>query len=250
LLSLWLEDSWPVGAIAAYISARSSLFDSSDLEDGAFVQQLRRWPGVRDKLLGALSDLTSTQIVALTGRPASEHFPYWHPIADLPILRLHSTLGCLELVGAQFRQDNQRINDLVRKLREHLKGCKGQPRFEPESCPSVAAASALLGIVLGPWYEPVEEDLELLDNSMSFLEDHWMDPAAYEDYWSEFAAPLLGLSEILRGLENSTTCKKVETLLAMDVGLGGQEVRPATDIMHTFSAIIPTALGLERVDLQ
>lgn len=211
LIEAWLSDSWPVGAIASYIAARDHLFNSPLGRQWAH-DEGRIWPGVRKRLFDALIQLEGKRLEVLTsqndtGMPMLvEHFPFWHPIYNLPVLRLHSTLGCLSLVGTGIADSaigQGRIRSIVDELCcEVLDSADKAPRFAPSSPPSIAAAFAMLEILLGPWFNPSIEDLELIFSILSFVERNWRNPSVYQDYWTEFTAPLLSLPELSRGLND------------------------------------------------
>lgn len=205
LLNAWLSESWPIGGIASYIAARDHLFNTQYDKD--WIQgEGRFWPAVRDRLLDALAGVSSERLYTLgLSRNADqkgfdEHMPFWHPIKSLSVLRLHSSLGCLSLVGQDIAKRSvgrNRIMGIVKALREQVLNSNDRaPRFAPESPPSFAAACAMLEMTLGSWYEPVEEDLEFILSLLSFMEHKWSNPDVYVDYWSEFAAPILNLEEL------------------------------------------------------
>jgi hypothetical protein len=174
-------------------------------------------------MLDALACVTSTQLSVSgatkeEGKPwFDEHSPFWHPIKDAEILRLHSTLGCLSLVGQELAArevGRQRIGSIVAELRDQLeRDPEGAPRFAKGAPPSLAAACAMLKLVLGAWYEPTAADREFVFKILDFIRLRWKDPEVYGDYWTEFTAPLLQLDEMFVGLDVGGLVKSGERLL-------------------------------------
>jgi hypothetical protein len=222
LLTEWLPESWPVGCIASYVAARDHLYHSVYADVWA-PREKQRWPGVREIMLDTLARVTSTQLSVSgatkeEGKPwLDEHSPFWHPIKDAEILRLHSTLGCLALVGrdlAAREAGRQRIGAIVAELREHLaRDLEGTPRFAQGAPASLAAACAMLKLVLGAWYEPTAADREFVFMVLDFIRLRWKDPEVYGDYWTEFTAPLLNLDEMFTGLDVGGLVRSGERLL-------------------------------------
>ena len=218
LLDSWLNETWPVGGIAVYIAAHDNLLNARIKENDKNYQQKNKvWIEVRERLFDTLAVLNSNQldiIGLLTSdnkKRLIDHMPYWHPIKDVPVLRLHSTLGCLELVGTEISKRDSgrnRINSIVKVLREQVMDNDDKaPCFKPYNEPSFGAACAMLVMTLGQWYEPTDEDKEYVFSLLSFMEDNWNNPDVYGDYWTEFTAPILDLDEIHAGLAHSPLYK-------------------------------------------
>jgi len=202
----WIEESWPIGALASYIAARDALY-----ADGMWTgRESRLWPGVRLRMLESLSEAHSLDIrvshrrLTGTAQGGTEWWPYWEPIANAEFLRLHSTLGCLHLVGAELLETPRgadRIRTLVAQVRREADSLATGPRFAQIHDPSLAAACALLQLLLGAWYSPVREDIPVVESVMSFIEENWDNPAVYHDFWTEFSAPLFTLDEMAPAMD-------------------------------------------------
>jgi hypothetical protein len=206
LLDLWLNDSWPLGGIASYIAARDKLLSAPDCQPD-LREALRVWPGVRTRLVQGIIEIKSTDVFRWRAKhrgDGEEHYPFWHPIYGRPVLRLHSLNGCLSLVGRYIAAEpsgRDRIELVVAKVRGELLDMNDRaPRFGRNRPPSFAAAAAMLELVLGEWYEPVPADIEFISALLEFLTSRWQDPSIYHDYWTEFTAPLLDISEFHQAL--------------------------------------------------
>ena len=194
LAECWLtDDQWPVGGIASYIAARDVLFASPKLCQ-RYEDERRVWPGVRDRLIDLLASISSADIARERGgHTTSEHLPFWHPIGGLPTFRLHSTNGCLALLGRDLyahARGRTRIHEIVAALRNEI---RGTPSFVSNGPASLTAAAAMLEIVLADWYEPTSADVEFTKGIMDFVLEYWSDTTVYGDFWTEFTAPLLNL---------------------------------------------------------
>lgn len=259
LLQAWIPESWPIGGIASYIAAREHLYNSK-MGNKWPPHQKRYWPDVREAMLDALAELSSTHLSLLGAikepgkRALSEHLPYWHPIKDAPILRLHSTLGCLSLVGKELAKrefGQSRIREIVKDLRQQvLMDPHHAPRFCHDSSPSFAAACAMLKLVLGPWYDPTKEDREFVFYLLDFLRLRWKDPEVYTDYWTEFTAPILEIDQLLSGLETRALVREAEIFIEgaenLELGLYGVPLSAHERKFRSFlDRITPVALGLE-----
>ena len=200
----WFKESWPVGGMASYVAARTRCLAGENAANSSWKVV---WPQVEKEMVSTIGGLTSGQIESMRRTltsgsdqsPCPEYYPHWEPIKGKPVLRLHSTLGCLHLIGkeiASCTSGRRRLEELINLVsKELLGGSQGLPRFAPTEPPSVAAACALLCFVLGPWFEdwfkPSEAVTELVDRIMDFLETRMLEPSIYGDFWSEFCAPLL-----------------------------------------------------------
>jgi hypothetical protein len=259
LLQEWIPESWPIGGIASYIAAREHLYNSK-IGNKWPPHEKRCWPDVREAMLDALAELSSTHLSLLGAirepgkRALSEHLPYWHPIKDAPILRLHSTLGCLSLVGKDIAKrefGQSRIREIVKDLRQQvLMDPQHAPRFCHDSSPSFAAACAMLKLVLGPWYEPTNEDREFVLYLLDFLRLRWKDPEVYTDYWTEFTAPILQIDELLSGLDTRALVRESEFFIEdaepLELGSYGEPAGARErEFLSFLDRITPVALGLE-----
>jgi hypothetical protein len=258
LLGEWIIESWPVGGIASYIASRDHLYASKYAH--VWVPRERRcWPGVRERMLDSLAQLSSTQLsrVGATKEKGKnefdEHTPFWHPIKDAVVLRLHSTLGCLSLVGkdlAAREVGRKRIEEIVKELHRQLfSDPEHAPRFSPTSPPSLSAACAMLKMVLGPWYEIADEDGEFIIMILDFIRSHWREPAVYSDYWTEFTAPILQLDDLIAGLDVTELVRQGEHFLDLlkmsaddiKVSLPDEDEREMCEVLLRITS---TALGL------
>lgn len=259
LLEELVFESWPVGGIACYIAARDCLYNSPFGKNWP-IHERGYWPDVRETMLDALAELSSTHlsVIGTTKEPGQrtlgEHLPYWHPIKDAPILRLHSTLGCLSLVGRDIagRESGlRRIKEIVRDLREQvMQDPPRTPQFSQTSSPSIAAACAMLKLVLGPWYEPTKDDREFLLYLVDFILLHWKDPYVYDDYWTEFTAPILQIEELTTGFNAPSLIREAEFVidgcrLRNDVFTPSSYSGSEHESLSALNRIIPTALGLD-----
>jgi hypothetical protein len=237
LLDVWVNETWPIGGIAVYIAVHDHIFKSKIGEDRENYQQKNKvWFEVRERLLDTLAALNSNQLDILglltsdNKKRLTDHMPYWHPINDMSVLRLHSTLGCLELVGtdiAKRASGLERISDIVKDLREQVMDSNDKaPCFKPHNKPSFGAACAMLNMLLGHWYEPTDEDREFVFALLSFMEDNWSNPDVYSDYWTEFSAPILDLDEIHVGLSKSKLCKYESAETILDNSRSVREIMP------------------------
>jgi hypothetical protein len=243
LLDLWLNDSWPLGGIASYIAARDKLLAAPDCHPD--LHEARRvWPGVRNRLVQGLIEIKSADVFRWRAKhrgDGEEHYPLWHPIYGRPVLRLHSSNGCLSLVGRYVASElggRDRIGQVVATVRGELLDMNDRaPRFAQGRPPSFAAASAMLELVLGEWYEPIPADMEFISALLGFLTSRWEDPSIYQDYWTEFTAPLLDIEEFHQALGP-------DLKLTVDEGehafTGCECARRGTEYR-----ILSTALGLE-----
>jgi hypothetical protein len=106
----------------------------------------------------------------------------------------------------------------------------------------------MVKLVLGPWYEPTIEDHRLLFYLLDFIRLRWKDPEVYEDYWTEFTAPILQIDELLSGFDTKTIVREAESFI-QDGGLinSRYEQRSLTDSEQEFSIALnrirPVALG-------
>ena len=260
LLRVWVKESWPVGGIASYIAARDHLYAS----EYSYVwpeRERRLWPDVRERMLDALAQLSSAQLSEIGAtkeegkRGFDEHYPYWHPIKDAAVLRLHSTLGCLSLVGKDLAAREicrKRIEDIVSHMRRQLETDKEHaPRFTPDGPPSISAACAMLKMILGNWYEPSEADREFIVKLIEFIGLRWKDPAVYTDYWTEFTAPLLRVSECFGGEEIPQFVLRGERILDL-ISLPVKDLEADhvdesdKEVINVLDTITPSALGLPR----
>jgi len=256
LLREWIIESWPVGCIASYIASRDHIYNSPYARVWA-PRERRCWPGVREKLLDALAQLSSTQLSLLgatkeKGRKGfDEHLPYWHPIKDAVELRLHSTLGCLSLVGkdlAARKAGRGRIEEIVRDVRRQLADDpEHSPRFSPDRPPSISAACAMLKLILGEWYEPAADDRALVFEVLDFIRTRWKDSELYQDYWTEFTAPLLQINEMFAGLDASGFVRRGERILSL-LETTTEGARPHSgdedgDLLDVLTRLTPVALG-------
>lgn len=258
LLREWILESWPIGGIASYIASRDHLYASSYNHVWA-PRERRCWSGVREKMLDALAQLTSTQLSQIGAtkekgkKEFDEHMPFWHPIKDDVKLRLHSTLGCLSLVGKDLAKrefGRKRIEDIVKELRRQIiNDQEGAPRFSPDSSASLSAACAMVKIVLSDWYEPTAEDKEFIFSLLDFIRLNWRDPDVYSDNWTEFTAPLLQLGELFTDLGAAELVQRGEQILSLlevpsgDVDLASLSEKDK-EIFNVLLKISPVALGL------
>lgn len=265
LIGSLIDESWPIGGIAAYIAAREHLFRSHYGRQWA-VEEKRVWPGVKRRLIDAVIKLDSKRLNIISNSLGSknqkdeewltEHFPFWHPINGLSVLRLHSTIGCISLIGRDLANKpagQARIRNIIHDLRRQVLDSPDKaPRFASDSTgpPSVAAACAMLEILLGPWIEPTAEDAELIFTILTFLENRWDDHSVYTDYWTEFTAPLLDLEELHMGLGSHSGLAYTEGNKILDevnkhqsnAGSSSIESEVVPDLA-TLTKIIPIALG-------
>lgn len=256
LLNSWLSESWPIGGIASYIASKDHIFKTR--YNGSYLEEKKIWKVVRKNLIESLAELNSLKLHFLSspkpefGSKFIEHYPFWHPIFDRPTLRLHSTLGCLKFVGKELSstpQGQARIKKIVQLLKRLIfNKYKGAPRFSKDSPPSFSAASAMLTIILGEWYEPESEDFELINTLLSFMENNWSNPDVYQDYWSEFTAPLLAIDEIYIGLgdtlyTNYNVSLKINEILNKNLIL---DKLPSEyiSLIKKINKILPIALGV------
>lgn len=202
LLDRWFRESWPVGGIAAYVAARDRLLQTK-YTSGLDSHARAAWAATRTPLLDALASIADHEIELVTSRLGlprvglSVHWPWWPPILNREVLRLHSTLGCLELVGTELAKRPTgvaRIDALNRQLSDDLRR-RGVPAFSDSSPGSIAAAIGILNLVLGDWQDTQDDTdgvrEEVLEATLSYIAEMWSNPDAYVDYWSEFTVPLL-----------------------------------------------------------
>jgi hypothetical protein len=257
LLGEWIIESWPIGGIASYVASRDRLYASPH----AYVwpqREKRYWPDVRERMLDALAQISSAQLSRVGAtkekgkRELNEHMPFWHPIKDAEVLRLHSTLGCLSLVGRDIAAreiGRARIHQIVEEMRRQVSADHEQiPRFSPSAHPSISAACAMLKMALGPWYEPTSEDGEFIFKVLDFIRLHWREPAVYGDYWTEFTAPILQLEELIADLDITSLVQRGENILSLleapDEGVNTSHVGgDVTETCDVLRRIIPIALG-------
>jgi hypothetical protein len=258
LLREWILESWPVGGIASYIASHDHLNTSSYSRVWS-PREKRYWPGVRERMLDALAHLTSTQLSRIGAtkekgkKEFDEHMPFWHPIKEDEKLRLHSTIGCLSLVGKDLAKrefGRKRIEDTVKELRRQiLTDQEHAPRFSPDSPPSLSAACAMLKMVLGGWYKPTAEDREFIFNVLDFIRLNWREPNVYSDYWTEFTAPILQLEGILDDPDAAGLVQRGELILSLlempaeDIDLSSLS-ESDSEMFKILLRIMPVALGL------
>jgi len=250
LVEAWMNESWPVGGIASYIAARDDLYASFPSRWGR--SAYRNWPEVKRRLVSGLTRLRSSHIANLTmnqGRLAShsgEYFPYWHPIKSQPVLRMHSSLGCVSLLRRSVGSDgdlDERLEGIIRELTSEIfAGGEPAPRFMEGGRPSIAAASAVLELSLCSESDDSSVS-DLVNNVISFIESKWDAPEVYHDYWSEFTAPLLGADAVLTSVDIGAVLRRATRVLD---GVGEHDSvddETEKELRSKIERLIPVALG-------
>ena len=252
----WVSESWPVGGIAAFISAVSSVLANNHCSnlDGSLLCRVK---GSILALSHLLAELRLKHLYAL-GMPVEskqkelhDSFPFWHPISGLDVLRIHSTLACLQLAGGVLIQSpcgGERLRLIKRELSADLDQLNGVPRFSVDGPESISAAIAMLAILLENDNDDTQEGRHSVDMLLDFIESRWDLPIAYEDCWTEFTAPLLSMPSVLSSL-NDGLCALVNEggVVERILRCGETRVQTATDrasdVLVTARTLLPAALA-------
>lgn len=256
LVHEWIKESWPIGGLASYITAMNAIIENGHAL-GISEQHTQRTIASTNYLVELIATI-KRQHLELMGLPLEsrgnnnlEFYPFWHPIEGLPVLRIHSTLGCLQLVGKMLyktESGSARIFEIIKAIRKELDEGKTEPRFAPDRPSSLSAAISMLAILLETWYEPNVKDLILIDGLLSFVEKKWSDPEIYQDYWSEFVVPLLELSDICDPLQDTIEeieiyGRKIHKAITSDKDLNCESKIWVKDVYSTAKNVLSTAFG-------
>ncbi|MCP4685456.1 MAG: hypothetical protein GY867_08400 [bacterium] len=259
LLGAWFSESWPVGGVASYIVARDVIFREYVGDDLAAVARV--WPQVRAELLNLLTLLPTMRIRELcvdagqdlSSWPTADYYPWWDSIKGLPELRLHSTLGCLHLVGGEIGSTNagsERLKMIISQLADEVGGTNANTvSFAPGGRASMAAACAMLDLLLtvssSCGLSLTSSTRDLVGTLISYIEGSWDNPEHYHDYWSEFCVPLIANSTLLSAIAAGSDSKPAAQVAGLDgltTALLGIE-NPPDRLMSIAEAVSAVALA-------